>query len=904
MMKIRFIFLLLFFNIVLFNIEVFGAGKVYLVIGSDTAIWEGMSVGRYHCSYNIDLYTNPQRNAYKVMDPAFRAQFVDSYGQPLKMTWWMMAGNIFRYATNRNIPVPNIMTMYLMQKYHGDAIRQTGDELSLHYHTFGWTDYNGDGFWWWNQTLTFLECQDDFDYTLCQFLLEENVFPVSFRSGWHYMDNDWQHYLDQILPYSMHNDYPNDRTDTTEPLDNTYHWSQSPQEWVPFHPSPGNYQVPENGRGWNVRSAHLFTTRYRDYLHEIFKQANEGIDQVACIWGHLPETDFLVNIQKIDSVAHHLAGIYPDVKFHYCTAIEAMQRWQKTTDVTPPQLVFNHIETGDDVTFIIETDEAIFQQQPFVAVKDIYENYFISPCQSMGQNQWQTINPINKNLLAKAGVAVCDTVGNQAIDFIRFLPDDIYIDNNDAGFMIEQGNWTISSNCAWGLDSYQTQLTAEDTAKAKWIPQIEQPGYYNIFVQVPTVPDPATQISFHIFNDTQCVDTVVFNEPLPAIDWVYVGTAMIEAGSGSYLEMSIDGNKQPGKMAAADVAKFSALVRERDLYVQQNLVDLGEVSQDDTTILNLKISNRGYQDLTLSNMTSANNNFSIYLEFPMTIPGMSHINIPLKFYFQTKGVITDTLFVSSDDPFEPICSIVFHANVQSFFTIIDNEDSLNYREYGSWSTSVAQAYGPSSRYSWLNRTPRASATFTAQLKIDGIYEIFEIVPKTVNASNYAVYVLSIADVVVDSIVIDQNEGSGYWVSLGRYSLPAGMDIKIKVVDTGRNTNPNSVLRADAIKVSLISEISDVNSYTGKNPKTFHLAQNYPNPFNNSTTFHYIIPKETKVRLSVLNLLGQEVARLVDENQMSGSYTINWSAKYLASGIYLYRLETDSHYMVRKLTVIK
>ena len=93
------------------------AGKVYLVIGSDTAIWSGMNTGRYNCTYDQSLYTDPLRNAFTVMNPDFRADLVDSFGQPMKMTWWMMAGNIFRYATNTNMPVPNIMTLYLMKKY-------------------------------------------------------------------------------------------------------------------------------------------------------------------------------------------------------------------------------------------------------------------------------------------------------------------------------------------------------------------------------------------------------------------------------------------------------------------------------------------------------------------------------------------------------------------------------------------------------------------------------------------------------------------------------------------------------------------------------------------------------------------------------------------------------------------
>ena len=90
--------------ILLIMVSGIDAGTVYLVLGSDTAIWDRMSTNTYNCTYNQSLYTDPSQNAYEVMDPAFRAQYVDSYGQPMKMTWWMMAGNIFRYATNTNFP--------------------------------------------------------------------------------------------------------------------------------------------------------------------------------------------------------------------------------------------------------------------------------------------------------------------------------------------------------------------------------------------------------------------------------------------------------------------------------------------------------------------------------------------------------------------------------------------------------------------------------------------------------------------------------------------------------------------------------------------------------------------------------------------------------------------------------
>jgi hypothetical protein len=134
------------FLLIIFLIStVIPQGKVYLVIGSDTAIWNNMSVSKFNCTYNLDLFTAPASNTTVVMSETFRAPMVDSYGNKIKITWWMMAGNIFRYATNNNIPINNIMTLHLMKKYFGDKIEQWGDELSLHYHTFAWTDYDGDG---------------------------------------------------------------------------------------------------------------------------------------------------------------------------------------------------------------------------------------------------------------------------------------------------------------------------------------------------------------------------------------------------------------------------------------------------------------------------------------------------------------------------------------------------------------------------------------------------------------------------------------------------------------------------------------------------------------------------------------------------------------------------------------
>ncbi|MDD5765663.1 MAG: hypothetical protein PHW79_05390, partial [Candidatus Marinimicrobia bacterium] len=439
------------------------AGKVYLVLASDTAIWDGMNTDEFNCTYTASLFTNPDMNCYKVMNTAFREPFKDSYGQPVKMTWYMMGGNIFRYATNKNIPIPNTMTLYYMKKYHSEAVLQTGDELSIHYHTFAWTDYDKDGKWYWNQALDFNECREDFDFTLCQYLLEEEIFPVSFRSGWHYMDNNWQHYLNQITPYSLHNDYPSDRIDTVEPLDNTYHWRQASSQWTAYRPSDENYQLPGNGAGFVVRSRHFNSFNANGLLDQIFAEADKGTDQIACIWGHLPETDFLTNIAKIDSLAHLAAEKYPNVKFAYCTGTEALQKYRNTSDFTAPVLTFESETVGDSVYLTVRTDEPIFQRVPYIAAKDVYENYFVVPCELTGTNQWRSVKAVDNNLIAKVGVAVCDTLGNQSMKFINFRPDDIYIDNLENGYNEIRGSWTQSTKAAWGTDSKTVTVATGDT---------------------------------------------------------------------------------------------------------------------------------------------------------------------------------------------------------------------------------------------------------------------------------------------------------------------------------------------------------------------------------------------------------------------------------------------------------
>ncbi|MBK6912151.1 MAG: T9SS type A sorting domain-containing protein [Ignavibacteriales bacterium] len=85
---------------------------------------------------------------------------------------------------------------------------------------------------------------------------------------------------------------------------------------------------------------------------------------------------------------------------------------------------------------------------------------------------------------------------------------------------------------------------------------------------------------------------------------------------------------------------------------------------------------------------------------------------------------------------------------------------------------------------------------------------------------------------------------------------------------------------------------------------FRLEQNFPNPFNPSTTIRFAIPNSGNVKLSVTNILGQEVAVLLNEFKNAGSYDINFDASQIASGLYIYKIEADGIIISKKMTLLK
>lgn len=99
-------------------------------------------------------------------------------------------------------------------------------------------------------------------------------------------------------------------------------------------------------------------------------------------------------------------------------------------------------------------------------------------------------------------------------------------------------------------------------------------------------------------------------------------------------------------------------------------------------------------------------------------------------------------------------------------------------------------------------------------------------------------------------------------------------------------------------------LTDVGDREGRHPENFNLQQNFPNPFNPSTIFQFTIKNSQFVELKIFDILGREIATLVNEYRRAGNYEAQWDATNFPSGIYLYRLKAGSVVESKKMVLLK
>jgi endo-1,4-beta-xylanase len=133
----------------------------------------------------------------------------------------------------------------------------------------------------------------------------------------------------------------------------------------------------------------------------------------------------------------------------------------------------------------------------------------------------------------------------------------------------------------------------------------------------------------------------------------------------------------------------------------------------------------------------------------------------------------------------------------------------------------------------------------------------------------------------------------------RAAMARSYSVSTSAADT-LGTAKDSLAAALSGLVPVASDVAD----GGARPAAFGLSQNYPNPFNPSSDIRYQISEFRMVRLAVYDVLGREVAVLVNEPKMRGEYQVRFDATGLPSGVYLYRLQSGSYSETRKMALVR
>lgn len=160
--------------------------------------------------------------------------------------------------------------------------------------------------------------------------------------------------------------------------------------------------------------------------------------------------------------------------------------------------------------------------------------------------------------------------------------------------------------------------------------------------------------------------------------------------------------------------------------------------------------------------------------------------------------------------------------------------------------------------------------------------------------------------VIEAISYTDSTTDSFWANISDDILPdifrEGVYINVHTSNFPAGEIRGQVLTAD-YNNSLLTGISNKDNITAA-PSTFYLSQNYPNPFNPTTIISYSLPFRSSVSLKIYDILGREVANLVDGQKSAGNYKVEFNASNLASGIYFYSLKAGSFVATKKLVLLK
>lgn len=340
-------------------------GTVYIVLAVDT---EPLHISGAGKRFELDLSNflpDSSSIVARVMSAAWRARYIDSFGGYPKFTWFIMTSEHICQASD-------CATVFDAMQQFREAIVRFGDEIGWHYHHTDWEECTSAGKIdsAWTQLVTFngTEYSDGTDVELCENVLnhlvaDRSFFPVSFRSGWVWENNDFSRWLEYVVPFDLSSSPPIKTItgDSSRCRANESDWSRAPSHSIPYHPDTADYQVPGTMKRFISRS--LVKTLSTSDFKMLSAVTDSGHSAILSLPIHSYSNLRFVYGQRLDEIIEYLNAYGTSFKFATCA--EAFQPFIGNDPSKPLKLELR--QQGRLIA--IEANVETFSPQPYVVLR-------------------------------------------------------------------------------------------------------------------------------------------------------------------------------------------------------------------------------------------------------------------------------------------------------------------------------------------------------------------------------------------------------------------------------------------------------------------------------------------------------------------------------------------------------
>lgn len=335
----------------------------------------------------------------------FRDELQDSFGGGWIFNWFCLdhVGFTGINPRRRDLGHHNVSDHYwLYNKLHNI----TQDMIQWHFHPLSFIkDAHRSGTAYVSSSMPF--------EILARKIIERMWFPSAYRPGFHTERPDSNWFLEQWIPFDYANQAVKGKpTDQPDLADGRFgDWRRAPVEWTVYHPDHDDYQKEGNCRRWIARCLNMHA-RLREISIDDFRDGfnrvkSSGKNTLISFANH-DFRDMKSEINKIRKMIKKVSEEYPDVKYKFCNAIEAMRGVLGIKKLIKPDFKVQLEKRNNTSVFKISSKNKIFGPQPFFAIKTKTNQYFWENLDFQGKNEWSftfDFNTLEIDAIEKIGFA-------------------------------------------------------------------------------------------------------------------------------------------------------------------------------------------------------------------------------------------------------------------------------------------------------------------------------------------------------------------------------------------------------------------------------------------------------------------------------------------------------------------